>query len=196
MIVYKRFVPAFYATAVPDWGSALEFCRKAGENVSALVDLGHHLQGANVEQVVAFLIRAGRLGGFHFNDSKYADDDLASGSLNPAELFRIFTVLVEGERRKLKQLNEIAFMIDESHNIKDPLEEMIESELNIETALLKALIVDWDALEKAQADADPVVADAIMRDAFLTDVRPMLEKFREMNGLPGDPLGEIIKERT
>jgi L-rhamnose isomerase/sugar isomerase len=195
MIEYKPFEPAFYASAVPDWGSALGFCKKAGNNASVLVDLGHHLQGANVEQIVAFLIRAGRLGGFHFNDSRYADDDLASGSLNPAELFRIFTVLVEAERRGLMPISDIAFMIDQSHNIKDPLEEMIESQLNIEQAYLKALIVDWEALENARADADPIKADAILRDAFLTDVRSMMGQFRSALELPPNPLKAAMENR-
>ncbi len=195
LIEYKPFEPAFYATAVPDWGSALDFCRKAGANSGVLVDLGHHLQGCNVEQVVAFLIREGRLGGFHFNDSKYADDDLASGSLNPTGLFRIFAVLVEAERRGLMPMGDIAFMIDESHNIKDPMEEMVESLVNIETAYLKAMLIDWDALADARSIPDPVRADAIMRDAFLTDVRPMLYGFRENLGLHPDPLAAAIEER-
>lgn len=195
LIEYKPFEPAFYASGVPDWGAALQYCRKAGENASVLVDIGHHLQGTNVEQAIAFLIREGRLGGFHFNDSKYADDDLATGSLNPAELFRIFTTLIEAERRGLLPVADIAFMIDESHNIKDPMEEMIESLLNIEQAYLKALIIDWDALEKARADADPIRADSIMRDAFLTDIRPMLSQFRINLDLPPDPLAAAIEMR-
>jgi len=157
--------------------------------------LGHHLPGANVEQVVMHLIWAGRLGGFHFNDRKYADDDLASGSIDPAGLFRIFANLVEAENRDIMPMSDIAFMIDESHNIKDPLEEMIESLLNIETALIKALIIDWEKLYSAMDAADPVRADEIMRDAFLTDVRPILEKFRSNNKLPPDPLKAAIAGR-
>jgi len=196
MIEYKPFEPAFYASAVPDWGSALGFCQRAGSNASVLVDLGHHLPGANVEQVVMHLIWAGRLGGFHFNDRKYADDDLASGSIDPAGLFRIFANLVEAENRNLMPLSGIAFMIDESHNIKDPLEEMVESLLNIETALIKALIVDWEKLRSAMDAADPVWADAILRDAFLTDVRPVLERFRSDRELPPDPLKAAIAGRS
>jgi L-rhamnose isomerase/sugar isomerase len=195
MVEYKPFEPAFYASAIPDWGSALDFCRRAGSNASVLVDLGHHLPGANVEQVVMHLIRTGRLGGFHFNDRKYADDDLASGSIDPAGLFRIFANLVEAENRDIMPMSDIAFMIDESHNIKDPLEEMIESLLNIETALIKALIIDWEKLYSAMDAADPVRADEIMRDAFLTDVRPILEKFRSNNKLPPDPLKAAIAGR-
>jgi len=196
LIEYKPFEPGFYASGVSDWGSALQYCRKAGENASVLVDLGHHLQGTNVEQAIAFLIREGRLGGFHFNDSKYADDDLATGSLNPAELFRIFATLVEAERRGLKPVGDIAFMIDESHNIKDPTEEMIESLMNIETAYMKALLINWDALEEARAEPDPIRADAILNDAFLTDVRPLLSRFRKDLGLPLDPLYTAIEQRS
>jgi L-rhamnose isomerase/sugar isomerase len=193
LIEYKPFEPAFYASAVPDWGATLGFCHRAGENAGVLVDLGHHLPGTNVEQVIAFLVRGGRLGGFHFNDSKYADDDLATGSLNPAELFRIFAVLVEGERLGLMQISDIAFMIDESHNIKDPMHEMIESLMNIEIAYIKSLFIDWDALDEARANADAINADAILRDAFLTDARPMLSGFREARGLPADPLRAAIE---
>ena len=173
----------------------MQFCKRAGENVSVLVDLGHHLHGTNVEQLIAFLIREKRLGGFHFNDSKYADDDLATGSLNPAELFRIFATLVEAEQRGLMPLTDIAFMIDESHNIKDPMEEMIESLVNIEHALIKALLIDWDALDEARADADPILADTIIRDAFLSDVRPVIGEFRLQSGLAADPIEGTLAKR-
>ncbi len=195
LIEYKPFEPGFYASGIPGWGSALQYCRKAGVNASVLVDLGHHLQGTNVEQAIAFLIREGRLGGFHFNDSKYADDDLATGSLNPAELFRIFGTLVEAERRGLKPVSEIAFMIDESHNIKDPTEEMIESLMNIETAYMKSLLINFTALEEARSEPDPIRADAILNDAFLTDVRPLPARFRKNLGLPLDPLCTAIEQR-
>jgi L-rhamnose isomerase/sugar isomerase len=150
-----------------------------GTRAKVLVDLGHHAPSINVEQIIAQLVRTGDLGGFHFNDSYYADDDLATGSLHPAQLFRIMCALVEGERRGHQKVNKIAFMIDQSHCIKDPLEELVESTENIETAYAKALLVDWDALQAAQDKCDASAADAILNDAFLTDVRPILAKARE-----------------
>jgi len=179
LIEYKLFEPGFYATAIQDYARSRELCRLCGPKAKVLVDLGHHPKCTNVEQIIAHLVRDGDLGGFHFNDSIYADDDLATGSLHPAQLFRICCTLVEGELRGYQKVNRIAFMIDQSHNIKDPLDEMVESTVNIETAYAKARLVDWDALKKAQDACDPSAADAVLRDAFLTDVRPILAKARE-----------------
>jgi len=179
LIEYKLFEPGFYSTAIQDYARSRSLCRMLGPKAKVLVDLGHHAPSINVEQIIAHLVREGDLGGFHFNDSYYADDDLASGSLHPAQLFRIMCTLVEGELRGCQKVNKIAFMIDQSHNVKDPLAELVESAENIETAYAKALLVDWDALKKAQDRCDPSTADAVLRDAFLTDVRPLLAKARE-----------------
>ena len=178
LIEYKLFEPGFYSTAIQDYARSRELCRLCGPRAKVLVDLGHHPKTTNVEQIIAHLVRDGELGGFHFNDSFYADDDLATGSLKPAQLFRILCALVEGERRGYQKVNRIAFMIDQSHNVKDPLEELVESLGNIEVAYAKALLVDWDALGAAQDRCDPIAADAVLRDAFLTDVRPLLAAAR------------------
>ena len=176
LIEYKLFEPGFYSTAIQDYARSRSLCRMLGPKAKVLVDLGHHAPGINVEQIIAHLVREGDLGGFHFNDSYYADDDLATGSLHPHQIFRIMCTLVEGELRGFQRLDKIAFMIDQSHNIKDPLEEMVESAQNIEIAYAKALLVDWDALKKAQDKCDPSRADAVLNDAFLTDVRPILAR--------------------
>ncbi len=178
LVEYKLFEPGFYSTAIQDYARSRSLCRMLGPKARVLVDLGHHAPGINVEQIVAHLVREGDLGGFHFNDSSYADDDLATGSLNPGRLFRIMCTLVEGEARGYQRVDRIAFMIDQSHNIKDPLREMVESTENIETAYAKALLVDWNGLKRAQDKCDPSAADAILRDAFLTDVRPILARVR------------------
>ena len=179
LIEYKLFEPGFYSTAIQDYARSRSLCRMLGPKAKVLVDLGHHAPSVNVEQIVAHLVRDGDLGGFHFNDSYYADDDLATGSLHPAQIFRIMCTLVEGELRGCRKVNRIAFMIDQSHNVKGPLAELVESLDNIETAYAKALLVDWTALTKAQDKCDPSAADAILNDAFLTDVRPILAAARE-----------------
>lgn len=178
LVEYKYFEPGMYATAIPDYARSRSLCRTLGPKAKVLVDLGHHTPTTNVEQIVALLLRSGDLGGFHFNDSQYADDDLATGSLHPGQLFRIVCNLVEGERRGCTPVHDLALMIDQSHNVKDPLAEMVESVENIEAAYAKALLVDWDALKKAQDECDPSRADALLRDAFLTDVRPIVAAAR------------------
>lgn len=195
LIEYKLFEPAFYATAIQGYGRSLELCQMLGERAQVLVDLGHHAPSVNVEQIVAQLLRQGRLGGFHFNDHAYADDDLATGSLHPHQLFRIFCNLVEGELRGYKRILELALMIDQSHNVKGPLEELIQSLENIEIAYTKALLVDLDRLKKAQDACDPIAADELLRNAFLADVRPLLSGARRAQGLPADPLAALRKER-
>jgi L-rhamnose isomerase/sugar isomerase len=174
LIEYKFFEPGFYSTAIPSWGRALQLCKTAGPRARVLVDLGHHPLGANIEQIVALLMREKRLGGFHFNDHKYADDDLATGSIDPAQLFRIFCVLVEGDRRGIMKIRDVGFMIDQSHMIKDPLEELIESLENILIAYAKALLVDFEKLRALQLATKVSEADALLRDAFLTDVRSII----------------------
>ena len=175
LIEYKFFEPGFYSTAIPSWGRALQLCHKLGPKAKVLVDLGHHPLGANIEQIVALLMREKKLGGFHFNDHKYADDDLACGSIDPAQLFRIFATLVEGEARGFTKISDIAFMIDQSHCVKDPLEELIESLENILIAYAKSLLVDFDKLRELQHQTKVSEADRLMRDAFLTDVRPLVK---------------------
>ncbi len=179
LIEYKLFEPGFYSTAIQDYARSRELCHKVGSKAKVLCDLGHHAPSVNVEQIIAHLVREGDLGGFHFNDSYYADDDLATGSLHPHQIFRIMCTLVEGEVRGYQKVGKIAFMIDQSHCIKNPLEELVESTRNIETAYAKALLVDWDALGRAQDACSPSKADAILTDAFLTDVRPLLAKAGE-----------------
>ncbi|MBN1809857.1 MAG: hypothetical protein JW909_12390 [Planctomycetes bacterium] len=191
LLEYKFFEPAFYSTAIPDWGRSAEIARKCGENVRVLVDLGHHAPGTNVEQIVTFLVREGVLGGFHLNDSKYADDDLATGSVDASRLFRIMVALAEGAWRGMMRLEDVNFMIDESHNVKDATAEMIESLMNIETALARALLVDFEALKKLRPDRgapDVERSEQVLYGAFNTDVRPILEERRRRHGLPENPL--------
>jgi len=188
LIEYKLFEPATYSTAIQDYARSLELCRLLGDRAFVLVDLGHHAHGVNVEQIVSNLLRQGRLGGFHFNDRCYADDDMATGSVNPHQLFRIFCVMVEAEIRGYTPVKDVAFMIDQSHNVKDPFEELIESLENIETAYAKSLLVDYKALREARDACDPTLADDILQTAFSADVRPIKATARRKQGLPVDPL--------
>jgi len=190
LIEYKLFEPGFYSTAIQDYARSLYLSWILGDRAMVLVDLGHHAHGVNVEQIIAHLLRQGKLGGFHFNDSYYADDDLASGSLHPHQLFRIFVNLVEGELRGYMPVHDLALMIDQSHNIKDPFEELIESVENIETAYAKSLLIDFNALKKAQDSLDPSMADRILMNAFNTDVRPILAAARREQGCFENPLDE------
>ena len=191
LIEYKPFEPAFYATALFDWGAAHEISRRAGDNASVLVDLGHHLQGANVEQIVAYLAVIGDLGGFHFNDSKYADDDLVTGSLDPAELFRIFATLREADRRGHKNLHEIDYMIDQVHYVRSPTKALVESVENIQIAYLQSALVDADELEDRRSRGEIEAADRVISDARRTDVRPVLREWREERGIPTDPMAAL-----
>lgn len=203
LIEYKFFEPAFYHTDIPDWGTALLFSRKLGDRAYVLVDLGHHPLGTNIEQIVAILLDEGKLGGFHFNNKKYADDDLTTGSINPYELFLIFNELVSAEEDGLKM--NIAYMIDESHNLKNKIEEMIQSVENIFKTYAKALIVNRKLLRKYQNECDIVMAENILVKAFETDVMPLIYKVREEMGVPLDPLKafresgymeKVMKERV
>jgi len=186
LVEYKFFEPAFYHTDIADWGMALIFANKAGPKAEVLVDLGHHPMGTNIEHVVAFLIDEGKLGGFHFNNRKYADDDLTTGSVNPYEVFLIYSEIVGAEARGADL--DIAYMIDQSHIIKPKVEAMIQSVLNIQTAYARALLVDRSVLAEAQAEDDTVRCEEILRTAYDTDVRPLLAVVRSELGAEIDPL--------
>lgn len=187
LIEYKFFEPAFYHTDLGDWGMALLVAQKLGERAQVLVDLGHHPLGTNIEQIVALLIDEGRLGGFHFNSKKFADDDLTVGSINPYELFLIFNELIDGERDPSVDMD-VAYMIDQSHNVKPKIEAMIQSVVNIQTAYAQALLIDREALQRAQMEGDIVAAEEALLAAYRTDVRPLLAHVREGMGVPVDPL--------
>jgi L-rhamnose isomerase / sugar isomerase len=185
LVEYKFFEPAFYATDLADWGSALRICQRLGERALVLVDLGHHAQGTNVEQIVALLADEGRLGGFHFNNRKYADDDLIVGSVNPFELFLIFTELV-ATPGPLPRLT-----IDQSHNIEDKVEAMVLSVLNIQEAYARALLVDREALREAQQQGDVLAGHEVLLDAYRTDVRPLWSRARAELGAAEDPIAAL-----
>ena len=192
LIEYKFFEPAFYHTDLADWGMALSLANALGDQAEVLVDLGHHAQGTNVEHIVAYLLDEQRLGGFHFNDRKYADDDLITGTVNPYQLFLIFYQILDaladddpGVRRTAER---IAYMIDQSHNIEPKIPAMIRSVLNVQTALAKALLIDLEAIRRAQEAQDVLGAEGAVREAFEFDVAPLLQAVREERGLPVDPL--------
>lgn len=182
---HKPYEPAFYSTVNQDWGSSLLLAQQAGPKASCLVDLGHHLPNANIEQIVSRLAMAGRLGGFHFNDSKYGDDDLTTGSIKPFQLFLIFCELIDaGEGR----LPDLAYMIDQSHNLKDPLEDLIQSTDAVCLAYAQALLVDRGILAETQERNDPAEAQEILQNAFRTDVRPLVAEARRRAGGAINPL--------
>ena len=188
LLEYKPFEPAFYATDLADWGMAYAHCLKLGPQAQVLVDLGHHLQGTNIEQIVAFLLSEEKLGGFHFNSRRYADDDLIVGSKDPFELFCIYAELVGAERDGLPGVRDVAYMIDQSHNIEPKLEAMLLSVLNCQEAYAKALQIDFTALSEKQQQGDVLGAHEVLMDAFKTDVRPLLREFRETLGIDPEPL--------
>jgi L-rhamnose isomerase / sugar isomerase len=185
LLEYKFFEPAFYATDLADWGSALLACQKLGERARVLVDLGHHAQGTNVEQIVALLSDEDRLGGFHFNNRKYADDDLIVGSVNPFELFLVFCELV-ASARPLPRLT-----IDQSHNVEAKVEAMVLSVVNLQEAYAKALLVDREALGAAQRAGDVLGGHEILLDAYRTDVRPVCAAARTELGAAEDPVAAL-----
>lgn len=187
LIEYKFFEPAFYHTDLADWGTALLMAQKLGDRAQVLVDLGHHPLGTNIEQIVAYLIDEGRLGGFHFNNKKFADDDLVVGAINPYELFLIFNELVAGEADPAVKMD-VAYMIDQSLNVKPKVEAMIQSVINIQMAYAQALIVDRAALRAAQEAGNIIAGEEILLEAYRTDVRPLLAVVREEMGLNPDPL--------
>ncbi len=176
---HKPYEPAFYSTVNQDWGSSLLLAQAAGDRAACLVDLGHHLPNANIEQIVSRLAMVNRLGGFHFNDSKYGDDDLTTGSIKPFQLFLIFCELLRAGDGLLPDL---AYMLDQSHNLKDPLEDLLQSSEALMLAYGQALVLDRDALRSAQADNDPALAQQLVQDAFRTDVRPLVAEARRRAG--------------
>ncbi len=193
LIEYKFFEPAFYHTDLADWGMAYNTALKLGPQAQVLVDTGHHAQGTNIEHLVAYLIDEGRLGGFHFNARRYADDDLIVGSVNPYELFLIFYQIQAAQRAGVpaqaqRCASQIAYMIDQSHNIEPKIPAMIRSVLNVHTQYAKALLINWSELEEAQKQCDVLRAEAAVREAFEQDVTPLLLAFREESRLPADPM--------
>jgi L-rhamnose isomerase/sugar isomerase len=181
LLEHKMFEPAFYSSVISDWGSSLMAAQELGEKCKCLIDLGHHAPNVNIEQIVARLHRAGKLGGFHFNDSKYGDDDLDSGSINPHQLFLVFNELVEAERNPRAGFDP-SYMIDQSHNVTDPIESMLSSADAIAGSYARALLVDREALHQAQNDNDVMLAFRTLRRAYETDVGPILAKAREEQG--------------
>ncbi|WP_155836467.1 L-rhamnose isomerase [Alicyclobacillus herbarius] len=195
LIEYKFFEPAFYHTDLPDWGTAYSLSLKLGDKAQVLVDLGHHPQGTNIPYIVATLLDEGKLGGFHFNNRKYADDDLMVGAIDPYELFLICLELVSAaeDPRTAAGAAQVAYMIDQSHNIEPKISAMLRSVENIQTAFAKALLVPRDELAAAQAEGDVIRAEKIVSDAFQTDVRPLLVEVREELGVPADPLAAYLE---
>jgi L-rhamnose isomerase / sugar isomerase len=192
LIEYKPFEPAFYHTDIADWGMALHFARRAGPQAKVLVDTGHHYAAQNIEQIVAWLLSEGMLGGFHFNDRRYADDDLTLGSIDPYQVFRIFHEIHFFEWESGKPAD-IAYMVDQSHNLKGKIEAMIQTVKMAQELYCKAALVDCSALRIAQNNCDLVRAESLLQDAFATDVRPAIEEWRVSKHLPKDPLDAFRK---
>lgn len=195
VIEYKFFEPGFYHMDLADWGGSYALCRTLGERAKVLVDLGHHALGANIEQIVALLLSEDKLGGFHFNDKKYGDDDLTVGAINPYQLFLVFCELVSAEadpdtRRCARQ---VALMIDENHNFKNAIEGTIQSVVALQVAYAKALLVDYGYLAEMQGRGEVIRAEECLKDAFLSDVRPLLGEIRAEMGLDPDPLAAFRK---
>ncbi|MFI1561913.1 L-rhamnose isomerase [Streptomyces sp. NPDC020490] len=201
LLEYKFFEPAFYTTDVPDWGTAYAHCLKLGDKAQVVVDTGHHAPGTNIEFIVATLLREGKLGGFDFNSRFYADDDLMAGAADPFQLFRIMYEVVRGGG----YTPDIAFMLDQCHNIEAKIPAIIRSVMNVQEATAKALLVDREALAAAQREGDVLGANAVLMDAYNTDVRPLLAELREEMGLDADPMAayrrsgwaeKIVEERV
>ncbi len=204
LLEYKPFEPAAYFTDFFDWGASYILCKSCGPRAKVLVDTGHHLPGCNIEQIVAWLIDEEMLGGFHFNDRKFADDDLMTGTIDPYQAFRIFNEIAAEEWRTGKDL-QIAYMIDQSHNIEPKIQAMIQTVCRVQETFAKALCVDRKALAAAQASEDVIAAERVLHAAFNTDVAPLLAAARKKLGVPADPLeafrqsgyeARIAKERT
>nr|WP_294894788.1 sugar isomerase [uncultured Pedobacter sp.] len=188
-VEYKSNEPNFYSTTVADWGQSLLYATKLGPKAYTLVDLGHHLPNANIEQIVSLLLMEGKLGGFHFNDSKYGDDDLTTGAIKPYQLFLIFNELVDGmDHANMNHASGLAWMIDASHNVKDPLEDLLQSVEAIMMAYAQALLVDRKALKEAQQNNDVSLAQEILQAAYRTDVRPLIAEARLQSGGALDPV--------
>jgi L-rhamnose isomerase/sugar isomerase len=186
LLEYKLFEPAFYATDVPDWGTSYAHCIELGERATVCIDTGHHAPGTNIEFIVAFLLRAGKLGAFDFNSRFYADDDLMVGAADPFQLFRIMYEIVRADA--LDPAYGIAFMLDQCHNIEAKIPAIIRSVMNVQEATAKALLVDRTALRAAQQSGDVLAANAVLMDAYNTDVRPLLADLRTEAGLDPDPI--------
>jgi L-rhamnose isomerase/sugar isomerase len=196
-VEYKAFEPNFYSTTVGDWGQSLLYAGKLGPKAYTLVDLGHHLPNANIEQIVALLLMEGKLGGFHFNDSKYGDDDLTVGSIKPYQLFLIFNELVEGmDARGMDHTSGLGWMIDASHNVKDPLEDLLQSVEAIMISYAQALLVDRKKLEQAQQANDTVMAQEVLQNSFRMDLRPLVAEARLRAGGALDPLALYRSEKV
>jgi L-rhamnose isomerase / sugar isomerase len=192
LIEYKPFEPAFYHTDIADWGMASHFARHAGPQACVLVDTGHHYLAQNIEQVVAWLLHTRLLGGFHFNDRRYADDDLTLGSIDPYQIFRIFHEIHSAARDGLEP--GLAYMIDQSHNLKGKIEAMVQTVVTAQELSLKAALVDRERLTELQQACDLVAAEELFRGAFWRDVRPLARAWREARGLPSDPLDALRAE--
>lgn len=189
LIEYKPYEPHFYSMVIPDWGTSYSLCQFTGKNAQVLVDLGHHLPNTNIEQIVARLMHFGRLGGFHFNGSMYGDDDLTTGSIKPYQFFLIFNELVDAMQDPTVKNPPLAWMIDASHNTKDPMEDLLQSVQNILTTYAKALLVDRISLAAAQQHNDVVAAEELLRDVFATDTRALVAEATRQAGGAIDPLG-------
>jgi L-rhamnose isomerase/sugar isomerase len=189
LVEYKPFEPAFYHTDIADWGMSSHFARVAGPQAQVLVDTGHHYNAQNIEQIVAWLLHTNMLGGFHFNDRRYADDDLTLGSIDPYQIFRIFHEIHAAVDDGLGQ--DIAYMIDQSHNLKGKMEAMIQTVATAQELYLKAALVDREQLARLQQSCDLVAAEELYRGAFWSDVRPLVHAWREARGLAVDPLAAL-----
>ena len=189
LIEYKPFEPAFYHTDIADWGMSSHLTRMAGDQARVLVDTGHHYSTQNIEQIVAWLLHTGLLGGFHFNDRRYADDDLTFGSIDPYQVFRIFHEIHAAATDGLEL--DIAFMIDQSHNLKGKIEATVQTVVTAQDIWLKAALVDREQLASLQQSCDLVAAEELFRGAFWRDVRPLTAAWRESRGLPADPLAAL-----
>jgi L-rhamnose isomerase/sugar isomerase len=192
LVEYKPFEPAFYHTDIADWGMALLLSRAAGPQARVLVDTGHHYLSQNIEQIVSWLLAEGMLGGFHFNDRRYADDDLTLGSIDPYQIFRIFHEILFFEWETGGRAD-IAYMIDQSHNLKGKIEAMIQTVTVAQELYAKAALVDYERLAAAQARAELVKAESMLQDAFATDVRPAIQEWRASKRLPRDPMEAFVR---
>lgn len=190
LLEYKLFEPAFYTTDVPDWGTAYAHCLKLGPKAQVVVDTGHHAPGTNIEFIVALLLREGRLGAFDFNSRFYADDDLMVGAADPFQLFRIMHEVVKNGGLRFE--TNVNFMLDQCHNIEAKIPAVIRSVANVQEATAKALLIDGDALVAAQMSGDVLASNAVLMDAYNTDVRPLLAEVREEQGLAGDPFAAYL----
>jgi L-rhamnose isomerase/sugar isomerase len=191
LVEYKPFEPAFYHTDIADWGMSSHFAREAGPQARVLVDTGHHYSAQNIEQIVAWLLHTGMLGGFHFNDRRYADDDLTLGSIDPYQIFRIFHEIHAATADRVEL--DISYMIDQSHNLKGKMEAMVQTVMAAQELYLKAALIDREQLSELQESCELVAAEELFRGAFWEDVRPLVAAWRKARGLAADPLAALRK---